>query len=45
MWRHDMKHDSLAGLFLNIFQRQKNGFFQYFTRDTACLQNLSYKIL
>ena len=23
----------------------KNGFFQYFTKGTACLQNLSYKMI
>ena len=45
MWRPDTKHDSLAGKFRNIFEHQKNGFFQYFTRGTACLKNLAYKIL
>ena len=46
MWRHEMKLDSLAGLFLNIFDRQNMAyFFQYFTGGRACLQNISYKIL
>ena len=39
--RNATKHDSLADKCLNIFERQKMAFFQYFTKGTACLQNLS----
>ena len=43
MWSQETKYDSLAGLFLNILERQKIAFFQYFTKGTACVQSLSYK--
>ena len=43
MWRQQTKHDTLVGYFLNIFQHQKNSLFKYFSKGTACLQNLSYK--
>ena len=33
----------IGGLFLNMFDREKNRFFQFLTKGTPCLQNESHK--
>ena len=35
----------VSGLFLNIFEREKNPVFQFLTKGTHCLQNESHKNL
>ena len=35
----------VGGLFLNIFERDKNRIFQFLTKGTPCLQNESNKNL
>ena len=42
MWRHETKHDSLAGYLLNIFESQKSFFFYFFFFFN--ISQLPYKI-
>ena len=44
---YDVRNEvwQFGGLISQYFERQKIAYFQYFTKGTACLQNLSYKIL